>query len=226
MSITYEPAVWRPSPNFAAGRDGHEVIAIVDHITAGALGPSLNWLTNPAAKVSSHYVVARNGAVYQLVREEDTAWAQGIDFSRGYAAYGSDLAIPWIRDAWAAETNPNLVAISIEHEQTGNEGLTEVQYAATLALHRHLCQRWNIPADGEHVVGHSRIDAVNRPNDPGKAFPFARLFADIAAPAVDLQALKEHVSAIDALSKRMASDAGEIANRARAIWEAYGLGTL
>lgn len=220
---TYAPALWRPSPNFTPGRGGRRIVAIVDHITAGALAPSLNWLLNPVSQASSHYVVARDGTLYQLVREEDTAWGAGIDFTRGYASYNSDLAIPFIRQCWADSTNPNAIIVNVEHEADLGEGLTEAQYAATLALHRHLCRTWSIPADGEHVVGHSKIDAVNRPNDPGSAFPWPRLFGDLVPMAIDLHALREHMSAIDALSKRMASDAGEIADRARAIWEAYGL---
>lgn len=224
----YAPALWRPSPNFTPGRDGQAVKAIVDHITGGAGGPSLDWLTNPASKVSSHYLIMRYGTIYQLVKEEDTAWGCGLDFSRGYAAYRSDLAIPWIRDLWeqGPDFDPNLAnlanlqAINIEHEASAGQGLTEAQYQATLGLHRHLLNRHNLPADGAHVIGHSKLDAINRANDPGAAYPWARLFADLAGqPAVDLHALREHVSALDALLR-------EAQDRAKAIWSDYGLGSL
>ena len=216
----FASAVWRTSPNYTPGRNGQEGRAFVDHIPAGAAGPSLDWLTNPASRVSSHYLVTRDGVVYQLVREDDTAWGCGLDFSKGYDAYRSDLRIPWVSECWQYERNPNGSACNVEHEAAAGQGLTEAQYQTTLGLHRHLISRHRLPPDGEHVLGHSRIDAVNRANDPGATFPWARLFADLAGQtAVDLRQLKEHVSALDALLR-------EAQDRTRAIWSDYHLGNL
>jgi N-acetyl-anhydromuramyl-L-alanine amidase AmpD len=48
------------------------------HGTAGDAQPSLNWLTNPASTASVHYLVDRQGTVYQLVNEANAAWGNGI----------------------------------------------------------------------------------------------------------------------------------------------------
>lgn len=153
-------------------------MAIVDHITAGSLTPSLDWLCNPHAAASAHYVVARSGHVFQLVADADAAWTQGVDFDN-YAVYQSDLSVPWLAQCWRDRVSPNLVAIGIEHEANVGQPLTEPQIAATVQLHRWLCATYGIPADAEHIVGHSRIDAVSRGNDPGPLFPMARLLADL-----------------------------------------------
>lgn len=153
-----------PSPNFRIGRNGRSILAIVDHITAGAFPGALNWLQNPQAQASAHYLVTRSGEIYQLVQDVDTAWHAGVVNNPDWTLYDG--------------TNPNRYTIGIEHE--GWDGtLLESQYAATLWLHRQLIGRWSIPVDGEHIIGHYRIDSINRPNDPGPNFPWERLFADL-----------------------------------------------
>ena len=49
---------------------------IVIHITAGGPGidGTISWFQNPASKVSSHYIVGRDGEVVQMVRNADTAY--------------------------------------------------------------------------------------------------------------------------------------------------------
>lgn len=34
------------------------------------------------------------------------------------------------------------------------------------ALIRDVCQRWNIPIDRDHIIGHYQIDGIRRPNCP------------------------------------------------------------
>lgn len=162
---------WFPSPNYSPGRrkyDGQaeQVLAIVDHITGGNYPGCRSWLCNPAAKASAHYIVARSGEVVQLVKGEDTAWHAGIVNKPSWALYDS------------IGYNPNRWTIGIEHE--GYDGtLTKAQYQATLELHRYLIDKYNIPIDDNHIVGHYRVDSVNRPYCPGPQFPWARLFLDL-----------------------------------------------
>lgn len=155
---------WNPSPNFTLGRNGKKIIAIVDHITAGTFPGCLSWLCNPNAKASAHYLINQKGEVYQLVREADTAWHAGGVNKPSWKLYDG--------------TNPNKYTIGIEHE--GFDGtLTEAQYQATLQLHKELCEKYNIPIDRDHIIGHYQIDSVNRPNCPGPNFPWARLMKDL-----------------------------------------------
>lgn len=160
---------WAGTPNFREGRGGRKPLAIVDHITAGQYPGTLTWMQNPRAQASAHYLVTRRGEILQLVKDEDTAWANGIANKPSWKLYDS--------------SNPNRYTLSIEHEgyrEFGGDGnLSEEQYAATLWLHRHLLQKWQISIDEDHIIGHYRIDSVNRPNCPGPKFPWERLFQDL-----------------------------------------------
>ena len=158
----------RPSNNFSS-RQGIKIIAIVDHITAGSFSGAVSWLSNPASKASAHYVISRSGEIVQLVADENSAWHAGGINKPNWPLYDG--------------VNPNRYTIGIEHEgykdQGGNGDLTEEQYQATLWLHRQLVARHGIPVERDHIIGHYRIDSVNRPNCPGPAFPWDRLFADL-----------------------------------------------
>lgn len=155
-----------PSSNFTAGRKGRIIVAIVNHITAGLMPGTLSWLRNPAAKASAHYLISKNGEIYQLVKDENTAWHAGIVNQPDWPLYDG--------------SNPNYYTLGIEHEALAGEGLTEKQYQASLWLHQHLLNKWRIKLDRDHIIGHYRIDGINRKNDPGAAFPWDRLFQDLS----------------------------------------------
>ncbi len=156
---------WAPSPNYGKGRKGRKIIAIVSHITAGTFPGCLSWMRNPQAKASAHYLVTRQGKIYQMVRDEDTSWHAGAVNKPSWPLYDG--------------SNPNRYTIGIEHEALPGERLTEMQYQATLWLHKQLIAKHGIPIDEGHIIGHYRIDSVNRPNCPGPGFPWQRLFNDL-----------------------------------------------
>ncbi|EHQ92119.1 N-acetylmuramoyl-L-alanine amidase [Desulfosporosinus youngiae] len=155
---------WHPSPNYSS-RGGRKIIAIVDHVTAGSYPGCLNWLCNPASQSSAHYLVTKTGRILQLVKEGDTAWHAGIRNKPSWALYDG--------------TNPNTYTLGIEHEGQPGDVMPEAQYQATLWLHKDLTQKYGIPIDADHIIGHYRIDSVNRPNCPGVGFPWDRLFKDL-----------------------------------------------
>lgn len=162
---------WAGTPNFRQGRNGKKPIAIVNHITSGNYPGCLSWMQNPKAQASAHYLVTKQGQIFQLVKDEDTSWHAGAVNKPTWPLYNG--------------TNPNYYTIGIEHE--GFDGnLTDAQYQATLWLHRHLIQKWNIPVDRDHIIGHYRIDSVNRPNCPGPKFPWDRLFNDLKGGGEDM----------------------------------------
>jgi len=154
-----------PSPNLTRGRSGKKIIAIVLHITAGLYPGCLNWMRNPAAKASAHYLVTKTGGIYQMVKDADTAWHAGFVNRPTWKLYDG--------------TNPNRYTLGIEFECLSGGELTEAQYQAGLWLIQKLAQKHGIPVDEDHIIGHYRIDAVNRPNDPGPQFPWERLMADL-----------------------------------------------
>lgn len=162
---------WSPTPNFSVGRKGRVPKAIVCHITAGQFPGCLSWLCNPVAEASATCIINRAGEIYQLVKDEDTAWANGVVNHPNWPLYDG--------------TNPNRYTLSIEFE--GFDGtLTELQYQAGLWLIKHWTTKWSIPINTDTIIGHYRIDSVNRPNCPGPNFPWQRLFSDLTQQSVNI----------------------------------------
>lgn len=73
----------RNSPNFTPGRSGRKISGITIHWWGDPrqnpkVEGVVNWLCNPRAKVSAHYVATgTNRTVYCLVNCKDTAWHAG-----------------------------------------------------------------------------------------------------------------------------------------------------
>jgi N-acetylmuramoyl-L-alanine amidase len=115
------------------------------------------WLCNPAAKVSSHYVVDEDGNIVQLVPEARRAWHAG-------------------QSSWEGVTDINSRSIGIEIGNPGHgEGypdFPEPQVAAVIALCRDLAERYHFRSD--RVLAHSDV-APLRKWDPGEKFPWERL---------------------------------------------------
>jgi len=71
-----------PSPNHES-RNGAAITMLVLHATAGSFASARAWLTNPDSRVSSHYLLAKNGVCSQLVQDADAAWHAGQSSWRG-----------------------------------------------------------------------------------------------------------------------------------------------
>lgn len=175
----------RNSPNHFNGRGGETPIMIVNHITEGNISGAVSWLCNPDSKASAHFVVAKNGDIYQLVDLRNGAWCNGTSiYSKGKYYYKrSTNSI--VR---GKAVNANLFTVSIEHEgyyRDGQGALSEEQYQATLWLHRHIINEvksiygHDIVVDREHIVGHYEVAPREKPNCPGQRFPWDRLIADL-----------------------------------------------
>jgi N-acetyl-anhydromuramyl-L-alanine amidase AmpD len=121
---------------------------IVIHITDGGpnIESTIRWFQNPVKdglplEVSAHYIVGRNGEIVQMVRENDLAWHAG---------------------------DANSDSIGIEHNaraaRAGKTPLypTPTQYCSSAALVRGLCERYSIPLDRVHVLGHAEADPGTR----------------------------------------------------------------
>jgi N-acetyl-anhydromuramyl-L-alanine amidase AmpD len=118
---------------------------IVIHITDGGanINGTISWFQNPAARVSSHYIVGQDGEVVQMVRHNDVAWHAG---------------------------NANGDSIGIEHvANTRGLNPTDIQYCSSAALVNWLCTQYGIPMDRVHIVGHADAD----PNTTHRACPNA-----------------------------------------------------
>lgn len=167
---------WIGSPNFNSGRYGYKPLAIINHIQCGTEEGTDSWFKNPASQVSSTFSVSKEGEVHQYVQETDTAWANGRKSTPDQA---------WLANF--PNANPNYWTISIEHEGYPNEPMPEAQVQATIALHKYLVKKWNIPVDPIHITGHFRIDSVSRKDCPGPNFPWDRLYSELKGEYSDMK---------------------------------------
>jgi Negative regulator of beta-lactamase expression len=157
---------WVPSPNHSAAYKKQKTIAIVNHIMSGTLAGTDSWFANPASQVSSHFGVGKNGEIHQYVDLSYPAWANGGVSKPDWLLLQNGV-------------NPNYCTVSIEHEGYSGDVMPEAQYQATLALHRWLIETLGIPVTQDNIIGHYRIDSVNKANCPGSGFPWDRLFQDL-----------------------------------------------
>jgi hypothetical protein len=132
-----------------------------------------NFFSSSTSEVSAHFGIAKDGRTWQFVDLANTAWANGI-------LEQPDLSLDWLAEAVNNRVNPNRVTISIEHEGDSFETMGELQYQATLALHRALVASNGILPDRQHIIKHSQITGRSRPNCPGPFFPMERLMSDLA----------------------------------------------
>jgi len=145
-------AEWVPSPN----HDLRRPTLIVVHFTQqDSVAESLHTLStgNSHGPVSSHYLIGKDGALYQLVADQHRAW---------HAGAGS----------WGGMGDVNSFSIGIELDNNGAEPFAEPLLQSLLVLLEDLTSRWNIPRQA--VIGHSDL-APTRKVDPGPLFPWKRL---------------------------------------------------
>lgn len=133
---------------------------------SGTLVGTDSWFANPASKVSSHFGVGKNGEIHQYVDLKNPAWSNGSVNNPNWS-----LLIPCV--------NPNYYTVSIEHEGESGDTMPEAQYQATQALHLWLIETLGIPVTRDNIIGHYRIDSVNKANCPGLGFPWDRLLKDL-----------------------------------------------
>ena len=143
-----------PSPNFGERRDGLRPGLVVLHYTAMADAPAaLERLCSPEFEVSAHYLIARDGTLFQLVEEDKRAWHAG----------GGD---------WQGRGDVNSRSIGIELDNPGDEPFPQPLMQTLETLLPGIMARWDIPPEG--VIGHSDM-APTRKFDPGRRFDWARL---------------------------------------------------
>lgn len=152
----------RESPNQDDRPPGCVVDTLVLHYTGMPSGrAAIDRLCDPAAKVSSHYVVEEDGTVWQLVPEARRAFHAGISHWRGL-------------------TGLNATSIGIEIVNPGHEwgyrDFPALQMAAVCDLCLGILDRHRaIPPWS--VVAHSDI-APDRKQDPGERFDWPGLAAN------------------------------------------------
>lgn len=147
-----------PSLNQDHRPPGTQVDMLLLHYTGMQTGQAaIDRLRDPAARVSSHYVVEEDGTVWRLVPEDRRAFHAGISFWRGHRALND-------RTVGVEIVNPG-------HEW-GYRPFPAAQMAAVTSLCQGILSRHPIPA--RNVVGHSDV-APDRKQDPGELFDWPGL---------------------------------------------------
>jgi N-acetylmuramoyl-L-alanine amidase len=139
-----------PSPNHDERRPN---VVVIHETTNDQAEVALKTLTDPARKVSAHYLIGRDGTLYQLVDERRRAWHAGVSY-------------------WGGNTDLNSASIGIELDNNGAEAFAEAQIVRLIDLLKDLQARYSIPR--ANFIGHGDI-AVRRKVDPSRFFPWQRL---------------------------------------------------
>jgi N-acetyl-anhydromuramyl-L-alanine amidase AmpD len=188
--------IQKTSPNFGYptgthGRNGNTILAIVDHIAAGHQAGLDDEFAQAASQVSAHFGVMRNGEIHQYVDVKDAAWGCGI-------LNKTDESMDWLPPQQQYRgAVVNELTINIEHEGFPGQQFTDEQTNATIKLHKYLLalpECANVKVDRNHIVGHYRLDSVNRKNCPGPTFPWDELFKALGEGSVDVDVNVQRVS--------------------------------
>ena len=147
------------SPNFnKEKRSLNSIKIIVIHYTGmQSERESIQKLCNSNSRVSSHYLINRNGKVFNLVHDSHVAWHAG-------------------KSCWGKYQNLNKNSIGIElvnkGHQFGYTSFKKKQIASLIELCIRLIKKYKIKK--RNIIGHSDI-APLRKIDPGEKFPWKYL---------------------------------------------------
>jgi N-acetyl-anhydromuramyl-L-alanine amidase AmpD/peptidoglycan/xylan/chitin deacetylase (PgdA/CDA1 family) len=180
QSLLAQPIILRPSCNVERGNQPR---AIILHATRGELAPTISEFQRPA-NTSVHYIIDRDGQVYQMVPEGLAAYHVSCGDNRTMCV----ASCPICNSADGAFRQPYLQSVGIELVNLGQmanpagfgglvyedylmsfnyrfwEDYPDAQLASLRILVEDIRNRWGIPYS--MVMGHYRI---NEKSDPGPA---------------------------------------------------------
>jgi N-acetyl-anhydromuramyl-L-alanine amidase AmpD len=150
--------------------DGLGVRFVVIHDTEVDYDGTIAIFQNSHNYVSAHYVTrSSDGAIAQMVETKNVAWHAGNW---------------WI----------NSHSVGIENEGfalEGNQWYTKELYHSLARLTRYTAERYGIPLDREHIIGHDQVPGPTAAFqagmhwDPGTYFDWARFMKLVGAPIKD-----------------------------------------
>jgi len=120
--------------------DGLDIRYIVIHDTDTLFEDAIKLFQNPSNKAAAHYVIrSSDGHVVKMISPRHVAWHAGN----------------WYY---------NMHSIGIEHSGWAFEGhrwYSEDMYQASAKLVRFLAERYKIPLDRAHILGHEEVPGVD-----------------------------------------------------------------
>jgi AmpD protein len=130
----------------------------IEHLFTNRLDPHAHPYFREIAdlRVSSHFLIRRDGGLVQFVPVERRAWHAGLS-------------------AWRGRERCNDFSIGVELEGTDDAGFTDAQYLRLAPLIQYLKATLAL----RDIAAHSDI-APGRKTDPGAGFDWPRLLAALS----------------------------------------------
>lgn len=141
---------WYTTVNFNIRKPNY---VILHHTAQTSVEQTLYTFSISRTNVSAHYVVGRDGIIYQMLNDYMRAWHAG-------------------NSKWGNNTDINSSSLGIEIDNDGEEPFSDAQINALLTLLAYLKKEYGIPQS--NFIAHSDI-APTRKNDPSKYFPWKKL---------------------------------------------------
>ncbi len=167
MKPDFPEAIWRPasSKNYGDRPESTEIDCIVFHATAGSLSATLAWFANPNSGVSAHYVIAKNGDIYQMVEEKRRAHHAGVSEYQGREDF-----------------NDFSIGIELVNLNDGEDPYPPDQFEAAVKLTSYLVDKYDM--ERQWIVTHADISTVGK-TDP-RGFPIHELIMRAFDPETHL----------------------------------------
>lgn len=127
---------------------------IIHHTAQHSVDQTIRTFNLPHTKVSAHYLIGKDGEVFQLLNDYIRAWHAGVS-------------------KWGNITDMNSASLGIELDNNGSEPFPDTQIDALLDLLDTLQSHYDIPQP--NFLGHADV-APARKNDPNVLFPWKKLY--------------------------------------------------
>lgn len=141
---------WVGTTNFSLRKPN---FVIIHHTAQNSTEQTLKTFTLVRTKVSAHYVIGKDGNVYQMLNDYLRAWHAG-------------------NSKWGNLSDINSSSIGIELDNDGYTPFAEPQITSLLEVLTTLKKNYDIPV--ANFIGHADI-APKRKNDPNATFPWKKL---------------------------------------------------
>ncbi|WP_250304902.1 N-acetylmuramoyl-L-alanine amidase [Streptomyces sp. A 4/2] len=146
--------------------NGMRISQVIIHTTEGSYDGAVKAFRTPGGS-SAHYVMrSSDGAVTQMVPDKDIAFGDG-------------------------NYDSNLHSVQIEHEgfsAHGADWYTTAAYRQTAELVKYLADRYDIPLDRQHILGHDNVPGPSAGTltgmhwDPADGWDWTRFLRMLGAP--------------------------------------------